>query len=255
VEILVGLLLVWALLAYLVLPALWRHHEHQPGLAHAPLVTRTPQGIPGDPLNVALLGTEPQVDAALVAAGWSAAATLGLRASVGIVESVVLARSDPTAPVSTLLLWDRPQDLAYERQEGRSAKMRHHVRFWRSDALIGGPQPLWLGAATFDRGVGLSHRTGQVTHHIAAAIDAERDALVAALAATGWVARQYQVTGVGATVVGRNGGGDRYFTDGELTVAELRAAPLPGAGSPEVLPSPAVVRAKNGVFAWLRRWL
>jgi LssY C-terminus len=33
------------------------------------------------------------------------------------------------------------------------------------------------GSATFDRGVGLSRYTGQVTHHIAPDIDAERDAL------------------------------------------------------------------------------
>ena len=45
-----------ALLAYLVLPALWTHYEHQKGLANLPMVTRTAQGIPGDPINVGLIG-------------------------------------------------------------------------------------------------------------------------------------------------------------------------------------------------------
>ena len=33
-------------LSYLVLPALWMHHEHEPGLATLPMVTRTSDGIP-----------------------------------------------------------------------------------------------------------------------------------------------------------------------------------------------------------------
>ena len=35
-------------------------------------------------------------------------------------------------------------------------------------------RPVWLGAATFDRSVGVSHYTGAITHHIDADIDAER---------------------------------------------------------------------------------
>ena len=35
---------------------LWTHHEHQKGLAGLEMVTRTAQGIPGDPINVGLIG-------------------------------------------------------------------------------------------------------------------------------------------------------------------------------------------------------
>src|SRR2546427_628383 len=79
-------------------------------------------------------------------------------------------------------LW---QDLAFEKPAGRSASRRHHVRFWRSGELGQGGEPLWIGAATFDRSVGLSHRTGQVTHHIAPDVDTERDGLVADLVRAG----------------------------------------------------------------------
>ena len=82
-------------------------------------------------------------------------------------------------------------------------------------------RPLWLGSATFDASVGLSHRTGQITHHIAPDIDAERDALLRGLAAADELVREYQVTGVGEMLWGRNGGGDRYFTDGELWVGTI----------------------------------
>ena len=42
-------------------------------------------------------------------------------------------------------------------------------------------RPAWVGAATFDRSVGLSHTIGQVTHPIAPDVDAGRDRMVSEL--------------------------------------------------------------------------
>ena len=56
--------------AYLVLPALWTHYEHQKALAGLPMVTRTAQGIPGDPINVGLIGGDKDILCAMHAAGW-----------------------------------------------------------------------------------------------------------------------------------------------------------------------------------------
>src|SRR5262249_52808046 len=170
VLLVVGLYLVFA---YLVLPAFWRHYEHLPAMATMPTGPRAPTGLPGDPLNVALVGTEAEVVRAFAAAGWHPADAITLRSSVGIAESVVFARPDPDAPVSPLLLFDRRQDLAFERDVGRSARERNHVRLWRTDLRAHGDRAVWIGAATFDRGVGLSHTTGQITHHIAPDIDVE----------------------------------------------------------------------------------
>ena len=82
-------------------------------------------------------------------------------------------------------------------------------------------RPVWLGSVTFDRGVGLSHYTGQVTHHIAPDIDNERDGLINDLKTAKVVEAIYQVTGVGPTLNGRNGEGDPYWTDGEICIARL----------------------------------
>ena len=46
-----------------------------------------------------------------------------------------------------------------------------HVRFWQVLDKGTDGRPVWLGSVTFDRGVSLSHDTGQVTHHIAPDID------------------------------------------------------------------------------------
>src|SRR3954471_20803444 len=82
----------WLLAAYVILPALWRHYEHHPALASAPKTTLTAQGIPGDPLNVGLIGSDGDVVRSMLAAGWSPADPITLESSLRIAESVVFRR-------------------------------------------------------------------------------------------------------------------------------------------------------------------
>ncbi len=238
---------VWLTLAYLVLPFIWRHYEHNPALAEAPKTTVTGQGIPGDPLNVGLIGAEEDVIRSMHAAGWSPADPITLRSCIRIAASVAFKRPDPDAPVSALFLFGHRQDLAFEKPVGGSARHRHHVRFWKWVDGGRAGRPLWIGSATYDVSVGFSHLTGQVTHHIASDIDAERHGLVQDLIDAGWLDKIYQVTGVGATVVGRNGGGDRYYTDGELTIAVLGAQA--DADRPDRLANPAAVQLKEQLWS------
>jgi hypothetical protein len=214
-------LAAYGLIAYRVLPALWRHYDHQRDLEGLSMVTLTTDGIPGDPLNVGLVGSGSDVVHAMAAAGWNPADPVTLKTAIEIIDSVVFRTPYRDAPVSPLIYQGRREDLAFEKSAGPSAERRHHVRFWR--VLDGGAEgrPVWLGSATFDRSVGLSRYTGQVTHHIAPAIDAERDGLIADLVDAGMAEALYQITGIGPTVAGRNGEGDPYFTDGEIHVAVL----------------------------------
>ena len=242
---------LWLLAAYVILPSLWRHFEHHPVLEDAPKTSLTAQGIPGDPLNVGLIATEEGLVQAMLGSGWEPADPVTLRTSFRIARSVLLNRSYAGAPVSNLFVFGRKQDLAFEKAEGKSARHRHHVRFWKSDGLGRGGVPLWIGAVTFDRSVGLSHRTGQITHHIAPDVDAERDGLVGDLREAGCLTELFQVTGVGATLVGRNGGGDRYDTDGELTVGVLALGDSKDR-RPAELSNPAAVQVKDQFWTAIR---
>jgi LssY C-terminus len=250
-RILAAVLIAWLLLAYVVLPMAWRHYEHNPALQNAPKTTTTSQGIPGDPLNVGLIGTEKEIVTALLDAGWDPADPVTLRSSFRIAKSVLFDRPYTDAPISPLFLFGRKQDLAFQQAVGDSARKRHHVRFWRSVELSGKDGPLWIGSVTYDNSVGLSRRTAQITHHIAPDIDAERDLLMNELRKKNELAELYQVTGVGATVNGRNGGGDRYFTDGELTIGVL-AKEASGKGAPELLANPVAVQIKEQLWTAIR---
>jgi hypothetical protein len=162
-----------------------------------------------------------------------------------IIGSVVLDRPYRDAPVSSLFYDGRREDLAFEKPDGTSADRRQHVRFW--EVLKAGQEgrPVWLGSATFDKDVGLSRDTGQVTHHIGPDVDAERDRLTNDLRAVKVVEAIYEVTGVGRTLFGRNGEGDRYYTDGEIEISRLVSGCNTKVETALELANPPIVNLKN----------
>lgn len=243
-----ALLIVYLALAYVVLPALWTHHEHEPGLASFPMVTRTGADIPGDPLNVGLVGSKEDILRAMQAAGWFPADAITLRSSIDIVGSVVLDRPYHDAPVSSLYYDSKKEQLAFEKPDGKSADRRHHVRLWLVLEKGTDGRPVWLGSVTFDRGVGLSHDTGQVTHHIWPDIDAERGLLMRDLRQAGMVEAFFQISGVGPTLLAWNGEGDRYYTDGEIDVARLVVNGVRRIEPPATLPPPPLIALKDQIW-------
>jgi hypothetical protein len=216
------LLFIYLLVAYVTLPLVWTFYARlHPALENLPGLTYTHDGHPGDPINVALIGSQDEVNAIMHAAGWYPADPLGWRSDMRIATDTVLKRSYDEAPVSNLYLWDRKEDLAFEQPVGDNPRERHHVRFWKSAQVDNAGIPLWAGAATFDRRVGLSHTTGQITHHIAADVDTERDHVAKTLQATGQLSNSEMVPDFHQVREGRNGGGDPWHTDGSLFVGAI----------------------------------
>lgn len=216
------LLLAYFVVAYLVMPLIWTWYvRDHPALDAVPHITFTADGLPGDPLNVVLIGTETALKKILLAAKWYQADPLTLRSSLEIAEAAVLERPYIDAPVSNLYLWGRKEDLAFEQPVGDNPRQRHHVRFWRADQVDRDGRPVWVGAAIYDTRVGFSDTTGQITHHTAADIDAERDKLFRDLKQTGDLSEVYTIQGFHKILQGRNGGGDPWHTDGGLTVGVI----------------------------------
>ena len=233
-------LLAYGLTSYVALPHLWHSYEKRhPALQQAVRRTVTAQGILGDPINLAFIGTQAQLMQAANAAGWVAADPITWGSSAKIAVDSVVHRAYVSAPVSDLYVWGKKQDLAFEKPFGHDPSRRHHVRFWQSPAVDAAGRPLWLGAATFDRQVGVSHRTGQVTHHIDPDVDQERNLLWSDVSHQADL-RQSWLDGFQLDLRGKNGGGDPYFTDGRLLVIDTQ------------LPDPGVIAALgDGVNATL----
>jgi hypothetical protein len=220
-RIALGLLGAYLLAAYVLLPQLDKRKSR---LTHTlrdqPDLTHTGTGLPGDPVNIALVGSEEDAVRSLAAAGWRPADPLTFESSVRIAVDTVFHKPDANAPVSNLFLFGRKEDLAFEKPVGDSPRERHHVRFWHAEKTEDG-RPVWIGSAAFDIGVELSRTTGQVTHHISADIDAERDLILADLTKANQVLSSRWEDGFHKELQGKNGGGDPWRTDGRLLVVTL----------------------------------
>src|SRR4029079_15515548 len=78
-------------------------------------------------------------------------------------------------------------------------------------------------AGTYDRAVGLSLMTLQVTHRIAPDIDAELDHTVTTLLEASPAVTVDLIRHFSSGYHSRNGGGDAIVTDGDLPVVDVRA--------------------------------
>lgn len=229
----------YALGAYVILPYAVRMGLKVLQRRHVPRFTITGDGLPGDPVNLALFGTGDELKRAFAAADWTEADPLTLRSAWRMVRTFALNESYPAAPFSTLYLFGRGQDVGFQLPIDGSPRKRHHVRFWakavaevEADIDAAGfwlntdrPDPsrpvLWVGAGTKDTGFGLTRLTFQITHATDRDTNAERDYIIAALERAGVVVD-----------VERYDAGDRltadhvnhYVTDGDVAVARLAAA-------------------------------
>lgn len=218
------LIAFWVLLAYLVLPRLHRILTTIYVPDYFIGRTRTSDGLLGDPINLALRGSEAELHTAMERANWVRADPITLRSSWGIIASTLTRRSYDRAPVSPLFLFSRPHDFAYQQEvEGNPAK-RHHIRFWRTPEgwlLPGGTRVDWLAAGTFDRAVGFSLFTLQITHRIDADTDIERDHVIATVRVGNPDVELEILHDFSTGYHSRNGGGDTIRTDGDLPILIL----------------------------------
>ncbi|WP_045370391.1 LssY C-terminal domain-containing protein [Methyloceanibacter caenitepidi] len=224
----------YGLAAYVILPYIVRMGLMVLRHKHVPSFTLTGDGLPGDPVNLALEGTFDELRAAFAKAGWHEADPLTLSSSWGMVRAFVLNTSYPKAPFSTLYLFGRGQDIGFQKPIGKSPRKRHHVRFWAKclteaqtvdDVFWHGTnrpdtreRVLWVGAGTKDTGFSLTRLTFQITHATDADTNAERDFIMAELSRNGTIGVVDLYEAGEELAAGKV---NHYVTDGIIAVAPL----------------------------------
>lgn len=224
--------------AYLILPRAVRMGLKILQRQHVPSFTITGDGLPGDPVNLALAGTAAQLRAAFAAAGWVEADKLDIASSWRMARAFVLNTPYPTAPFSTLYLFGRGQDVGFQRAIDNSPRKRHHVRFWAQNLKnaetdwnsaafwLNDKRPaddehvLWVGAGTKDTGLSLTRMTFQMTHATDSDTNAERNFIVEELSKRGVIGKVTNYK-TGDELVTKHV--NHYVTDGDVAVAELEA--------------------------------
>jgi len=234
----IALAVTYGLAAYVILPRAIRLGLMIQQRRRVPSYTTTADGLPGDPVNLALIGTMPELRRAFETIGWSAADPLGLTSSWRMVGAFVLNRPYPRAPFSTLYLFGRGQDVGFQQPIGDSPRRRNHVRFWglpleRAEQTIDTPlfwldalrpaddeRAVWLGAGTKDIGFSLTWLSFQITHATDVDTNKERDFIVEQLQHQGVIANvRSHLPGERLSI----GHVNRYVSDGIVVVAELQS--------------------------------
>ena len=190
-------------------------------LVDAPQRVQSKTKKPGDPLNLVVVGNADQILNAFKQAGWNEAAKLNRKSMTGTVRAVASDEGYEQAPVSQLYLFDRVEDLAFEKMLNTFMK-RHHLRLWRSTVTSADGREIWLGASTHD--IGLDVHVGVVSHEIDPDLDAERGKVGADLMAGGLVAAEQLVARPNPLSEGKTATGGTWKTDGQLLVIELKTS-------------------------------
>jgi hypothetical protein len=200
-----ALLIIYCLMAYLIIPALFRLYHFLIKHDHIPLYATYGDGWASDPVNIAVVVRDRrQLQLAMKKAGWYEAEPSSFRNSIREGLALLFNRSYPNAPVSTLYLFNRRHDIAFQipTNAHNSPRTRHHVRFWRlqppenqrhdrghfeywSSKLLTWlhlEREIWIGAATYDfKPFDIRWRTGSITHGVRHNTDEERDFIIQTL--------------------------------------------------------------------------
>jgi LssY C-terminus len=172
----------------------------------------------GDMVNFVIIGSQQQVQSALDAANFHIADTDNKKA---VLEAAMMTYENKdylAMPMSTLYLFNRPQDFGYEQAEPIAmVASRHHFRLWKAPFTWNG-QTVWVGAGTHDIGFAKDKRNGSVTHKIDPNVDGERENIGASLQKTDKTKSMSYYLPPNPVQDAKNATGDGYTSDGRILV-------------------------------------
>lgn len=240
------LMFTYCVMAYFIVPLLFRLYHFIIKHDHIPLYATTSDGWASDPVNLAIICKDrADLQRAMTKAGWYEADPPTLANNLREAQSIVFGTAYPKAPVSGLYLFNRRHDIAFQipTNPRMNARTRHHVRFWRLEEplphkhdhnhfefwskklqeWIHPSREVWIGACTEDVSpLGLRYRTGTLTHRIDGDADKERDFIVETLEAKKLVARTH-ISDPGEQFKFRSQQAHiTFITDGSIRLVRLR---------------------------------
>ena len=181
----------------------------------------------GDPLNLVIVGWPDDVYSAFIRAGWDETESVTGGTAWKTFKSFVGGGEYRYSPVSSLYVFGRPQDVAFQKAR-ENIHERNHLRLWMSRATLE-DVPVWVGQISRDIGVRWTTKT-ITTHKIDPDVDETREYLLENLAYAQSLAKFAYVGGVGEVPIDDPRGnltGDPWFTDGYRLVLWVSSEPVP----------------------------
>ena len=235
-----AVLLTYVLTAYVMIPAAIRLVRIFKPAKHLPLYCVTPDGFASDPLNIGIMATRRQLITTMENSGWHQSDRHSFKNIARVGFSILLGVEYKNAPVSSLYLFGRKQDLAFQIPIEGTGGNRHHVRFWATtydskgkltfngihwhnrQAHLKGDDLLWVGAASLDNGFGFIKHNLQITHMIDPDTNKERQVVIDQLHAKKLITKTETIRlGRPYKLINRVFRGSLH-TDGMMTIVHLK---------------------------------
>jgi len=238
----VAFIVLYIGVAYFALPWLIRFWRVVFKPNHIPLYVTTRDGLPSDPVNIAVVAkSKHQLVRAMKKAGWHTADKATLKNSLHEAWALLYNQPYPNAPFSALYLFNRHFDVGFQIPYGKnkSPRHRHHVRFWQLvdstedhghfrfwirhfRKFLGKEKTVWIGAAIDDVSpYGIRWYNLQVTHRNHPLHHRERDYIISTLRDAGLVKSTSKIKAGEPFEMRSQNVGINYVCDGTLRVVEL----------------------------------
>ena len=182
----------------------------------------------GDPLNLVLVGSKNDILAALIRRNWHATETMWSKAIWRTLKSFLQGERYRYSPVSPLYVYERRQDIAWQKARGTINK-RNHMRFWLSPIRFRGKK-VFVGQISRDIGVKFTLKSPTIsTHVIDPDVDEARRYFIEDLAYSQALTSFGFVKGAGTVskkAPKMNLVGDPFYTDGLRAVLFFESRPF-----------------------------
>lgn len=236
-------LIVYLFVAYVGIPVLIRLWRLVIKPNHLPVYVTTRDGWASDPINIAIVcRSEAHLVQAMEKAGWTTYDEYNLINFIKTGFAILLKKPYAKATMSKLYLFNRHQDLSFQKQDGDSPSPhnRHHVRFWRLKATDKKHEhhdfwhnlmhlfkrrrsEIWIGAATHDISIFSIRRDLKITHNMDADTNKERDFLIETLKTAKKLKEEPQFVNTGHILEFKGQQfGINIIVDGRLKVIRLK---------------------------------
>ena len=220
----ISFIVLWIITAYALIPMIHRilTKLYLPNYFIGRI--RTVDGLLSDPTNLAFIGSEEKLHDAMRKSGWVMCDDLSVKSGLRMIIATIFRKKYPESPVSRAFLFSERQYFTYQQGIDDKTLAKHHVRFWKVPEgwfLPGGKKVDWIAAGTFDRSLGFSYFTLQLTHRIVSDTDIERDYVIDSLNKYAKPKKVTVIENFFSAYHHRNGGGDSITTDGALPIIEL----------------------------------
>lgn len=182
----------------------------------------------GDPLNLVIVGETQLMMSSMSECGWSFTHRIDGTTVRRMISAALRGNPYLTAPVSSLYVFGRKQDVAFQRARSNLSQ-RNHLRLWRAPFTVES-RPVWIGQVSRDIGIRLTRKSPTLTTHVIdPMVDESRQFVLESLLYRFRISHfgfSRATAPVYPSQPEQNLTGDHYFTDGLRLVVFLSQSPV-----------------------------